>query len=207
MYDELVKKVNTIQTIDTINLVTKADFNIKIKEIENKIPDHDKYITNESNKLVKQNFAERLKQANLANKIDIADFLKKTDFVERLIKINKKVTSNKTKHVETENKVNDHITSYTKLMNGLSGEVKLISTKGLTKNLRNGYSFLNDAKYIFEDGSQNYLILQPVFKYFKHLILVQTKWLWRRILKVCQMKVLNLLLHHIIILIQDLILD
>ena len=37
-----------------------------------------------------------------------------------------------------EKKVNDHITSYTKLINDLSGEAKLISIKKLTKDLING---------------------------------------------------------------------
>ena len=45
--NELVKKVNNISTIDTSNLVKKADYNTEINEIENKINDldHDKYIT------------------------------------------------------------------------------------------------------------------------------------------------------------------
>ena len=34
MYNELVKKGNTIQTIDTTNLVEKAECNTKIGEIE-----------------------------------------------------------------------------------------------------------------------------------------------------------------------------
>ena len=68
-------------------------------------------VIKEFNKFVKQNVAEKLNQPNLSSKIDIADFLKTIDFVEKLIKSNKKVTSNKTKQVETENKLNDHITS------------------------------------------------------------------------------------------------
>ena len=40
--------------------------NIKISEVENKIPDHDKYIiTPECNKLLAENFTARLKQATL----------------------------------------------------------------------------------------------------------------------------------------------
>ena len=35
-YDELVKKVNAIQTNDTSNLVKKTDYDIKISEIEKK---------------------------------------------------------------------------------------------------------------------------------------------------------------------------
>ena len=48
-----------------------------------------------------------------------------------------------------EKKLNDHITSYEKLLSGLLEKVKLISTKGLTKDLINGYGILNGAKYFF----------------------------------------------------------
>ena len=44
-YNELIKKVNATQTIDTSNLVKKTNYGTKIVETENKIPDHDKYIT------------------------------------------------------------------------------------------------------------------------------------------------------------------
>ena len=76
-YNELVRKVNAIQTIATSNLVKKADDKTKIIESEMKIPDHDKHITTtEFDKLMKNNLARRLKQAYLA-KNDIANFLKK----------------------------------------------------------------------------------------------------------------------------------
>ena len=46
---------------------------------------HDKYIsTPEFNKLTSENFAARLKQANLASKSEIANFLNKTDFHNKL---------------------------------------------------------------------------------------------------------------------------
>ena len=65
------------------NLVKKTEYNTKISDIENKITtdhDHDKYITTqEFNKLTSENFTARLKQANLASKSDIFDFVKKTD--------------------------------------------------------------------------------------------------------------------------------
>ena len=44
-YNELIKKVKILQATGTSNLVKKADYNTKIEEIENKIPDHPKYIT------------------------------------------------------------------------------------------------------------------------------------------------------------------
>ena len=71
---------------DTSNLVTTTVLNTKISEAENKIPNHDKYITTpEFNKLAAERFAARLKQANLVTK---------TDFDNKLINVNKKVTSN-----------------------------------------------------------------------------------------------------------------
>ena len=54
--------------------------------------DHDKNIsTQEFNRLTSENFTARLKQANLARKNDIANFVKKTSFNEKL----KSITSNK----------------------------------------------------------------------------------------------------------------
>ena len=49
-----------------------------------------------------ENFATRLAQANLATKDDIADFIKQVDFDDKLKTLNKKVTSNKTKHIKAE---------------------------------------------------------------------------------------------------------
>ena len=99
VYGELVKKFNAIQTNDTSNLVKKKLTKTKtIDQIEKKIPNHDKYITTQKLcKLTSENFAARLNQVDLASKNDIVNFVKKIDFDEKLKKINKKVTSNKTK--------------------------------------------------------------------------------------------------------------
>ena len=86
------------------------------------------------NKLKTESFAERLAQANLANKNDIANFVKKTDFGEKLKTLNKKITSNKTKHLLVENELN---------INRLSKKVKTISAKQLTKDWTNGCQILN----------------------------------------------------------------
>ena len=88
------------------NLVKKIDYNTKINEIEKKITDHnhDKYITTpEFNKFTAETFAARLKQANLASKSDIFNFVNKTDFDNKLLSFNKRINSNKTKHVLVEN--------------------------------------------------------------------------------------------------------
>ena len=63
-------------------------------EIGKEILDHDhnnEYnTTREFNNLMVDNFDARLKQAKLAAKADIADFVKKTDFNDKLKIFNKK---------------------------------------------------------------------------------------------------------------------
>ena len=54
------------------NLVKKTDYDTKVNEFEKKITDqtHDRYITTpEFNKLTAENFAARLAQADLDNKL------------------------------------------------------------------------------------------------------------------------------------------
>ena len=81
--------------LDISSLVTTSVLNTKIGEVENKIPDHAKYIsTQEFNKLITENLATRLKQANLVSQ---------TDFDNKLISFEKNVTSNKTKRLEVQN--------------------------------------------------------------------------------------------------------
>ena len=88
----LKTKISEVQNKipDTSSLVTTTVLNTKISEVENKIVDHSKYITTqEFNKLTAEKFALRLKQANLVNK---------TDFDNKIISFNRKITSNKTKY-------------------------------------------------------------------------------------------------------------
>ena len=76
------------------SLVKKTNYDAKLREIGKKLYDynHDKYITTqEFNKLTADNFAARLKQANLATKSDIDDIVKKTNFYEILKNLNKKL--------------------------------------------------------------------------------------------------------------------
>ena len=66
-----------------------------MSEVENKFPNHDNYITTpEFNRLTAEDFTAWLTQANLVNKTDFDN--------NKLININKKITSNKTKYVEAE---------------------------------------------------------------------------------------------------------
>ena len=151
----MLKRLN-ISTTDTSNLVKKTDYNTRISETEIKITtDHGKYInTQEFNKLISEDFAARLAQANLASKND--NFVKKTDFDNKLISFNKRINSNKSKHVLVEIELNK-----------LSKKVEAISTKGLKKDLINGYKILNRAKYFSLGILQNYLIFLSAEKYFR----------------------------------------
>ena len=56
-----------------------------------------------------------------------------TDVDATLVNVNEKVSLDKTKYIEAERKLNGHITSYTKLINDISGEAKLISTNRINK--------------------------------------------------------------------------
>ena len=76
--------------------MTTTVLNTKISEVENKIPDNSKYVTTqEFNKLTAENFAARLKQANLVNK---------SHFENKLTSFNRWITSNKTFRISKETK-------------------------------------------------------------------------------------------------------
>ena len=95
----------------------------------------------------------------------------KTDFDPELSSLNKKITNDKTKHVLVENELNK------------------------SKSFDLGY-FIG-KRHFEEDGTQNYLVFQPVVKYFKATIF------HRGNLKDHLLKVLNHLQHLIIILLQN----
>ena len=115
---------------NTSSLVTKIVLNRKISEVQNKIPNHDKYITSpEFNKLLAENFTARLKQANLVTKID---------FDKKLTSFNGKITSNKTKSLEVQRKLNSLIA-------------------------KDYNFFLGKIYFASNDGSQNMFVYQPTF--------------------------------------------
>ena len=116
VYDEFLKNINAININDTTNLVTKSNYDTKISETEKKIfDDHRKYITTqELNKLMADYFDTRLNKQICQLKLLLLILLKKQDFGgkfwwlwwycwfckdfnDKLKKLNKKVTLNKTK--------------------------------------------------------------------------------------------------------------
>ena len=83
-------------------LMTTPDLNTRISKVENKFLNHAKYITTqEFSKLTAENFAGRLKLATL---------LTKTNFDNKLISFNRKITSNKNQHLKVQKKLNSLIT-------------------------------------------------------------------------------------------------
>ena len=77
--------------------------NTKISQVENKVSNHDKYITTpEYNNLTAEKFTGRLKQA---------DLMTITDFNKKLTSFNRKITSNKIKYLEVQKKLKCLITN------------------------------------------------------------------------------------------------
>ena len=72
----------------------------------------------------------------------------KTDFDAKLSSLNNKITQNKTKHLLVENELN-----------------KL-------KTFDSGY-FIGKS-HVEEDGTQNYLVFQPIYRYFKAFFITQS---------------------------------
>ena len=118
-----------------ISLVKKIYYSTKPTEIEKKLIDHnhDKYIaTPKFNILADSVFNARLAKANL---------ITKTDFNAKLSSLNRKVTSNKTKHLLVENE--------------------------LKKLKRFDSSYFIGKSHFEEDGAKNYLVFPPVYRHFK----------------------------------------
>ena len=77
------------------------------------------------------------------------------DFDNKLLSFNKRINSNKTKHVLVENELNE------------SKKVEAISTKESTKDLINGNKILNGTRYFSSGTLQNHLIYFSYKKYFR----------------------------------------
>ena len=112
--------------------MTTTVLNRKISEVENKISDNFKYIiAQEFNKLAAEDFARKLKEADLVNK---------TDFDNKLTRFNRKIASNKTKHLEVQKKLDSLLTK--------------------------DYNFLLDRIYFtrnYVSQNQNMFVYKPIF--------------------------------------------
>ena len=129
-------------------------------KLKKRVTDHhyEKYITTPKfNNFRAEIFELRLKRANLASKIDIANFVNKIDFDNKL----KDITLNKNE------------------LNELSKKVKAISTKEITKDLIDKFSILNGTKYFSLGIFQNYLVFIPAKRYIKYFSGTTRMELWK----------------------------
>ena len=130
-----------------VTWLKKTDYNTKATEIENKLNNHnhDKYIdASEFNKLAADVFNAGIAQANL---------ITKTDFDANLSNLNRKITSNKSKHLLVENELS---------------KLKTFDS-----------SYFIGKSHFDEDGTQNYLVFQLVNKYFKLITNTSSILLWQ----------------------------
>ena len=197
VYDKLVAKVDNIdisdfalktkydtdktelenEIPDTSGLVKETKYNTKITELENKIPDisnlttkpaltaienkmpsvsnlvkkpdYDTKVTETENKLNNHNHNKYIDTSEF-NKLaaDVfnarlaqANLITKTDFGAKLSNLNRKITQNKSKHLLVENELS---------------KLKTFDS-----------SYFIGKSHFEEDGTQNYLVFQPMYRYFK----------------------------------------
>ena len=143
-----------IEIPDVTNLVKKTDFNTKVTEIEDKVPDVSSLVTKSALTVVENKIPEvsslvkktdfNTKVTEIEGKIpDVSSLVKKTDFDTKLKKISDRVTKNKAKHLLAENE--------------------------LKKLQKFDASYFRGKSHFEEDGTQNYLVFQSTYRYFKKI--------------------------------------
>ena len=171
------------KTPDSSGLVKKTDCNTKITEIEGKISDisnlatktalttvennipsisnlvketeYNTKITEIENKLNNHNHDKyidgsefnKLTTDVLNERISQANLITKTDFDSKLSNLNRKITKNKTNHLLVQNELN---------------QLKTFDS-----------SYFIGKSHFEEDGTQNYLAFQPMYRYFKVFFITQ----------------------------------
>ena len=184
VYDKLVAKVDNI---DTSGLVKKTDYNIKVIEIEDKIPDSSSFVkkTDYNTKITEiedkipdiSGLATKTALTTVENKIpDINGLVRKTDYNTKIniTKVNDKYVATSEFNTLAANVFNARLV-LANLITKTDFDAKLPSlNRKITAN--NTKHFLNDndlsyyrGKQYFGEGSgkQNYLVFLPMGKYFK----------------------------------------
>ena len=192
-YDEskLEKKIP-----DTSGLVKKTDYNSKITEIEDKIPGINNLATKIlANKIENKipdisNLATKAALAAVENKIPrVSNLVKKTEYSTKITNIENKLTNHdRDKSIDTL-KFNTLATAVfiarlaqANLITKSDFDAKLsILNRKITKNKSKyllvenelnklktfGSSYFIGKSHFGEDGTQHYLVFQPMFRYFR----------------------------------------
>ena len=139
---------------DVSSLATKSALTV----VENKTPSGSSLVKETNNDTKISELEKKLTDHNYDKYITIPEFntlaasvcnarvaqaslISKTDFDAKLSSLNRKITGNKTKHLLVEN------------------ELKRLKTFDS--------SYFKGTSHFEEDGTQNYLVFQPIYRYFK----------------------------------------
>ena len=155
---DFVKKVKLTESENKIPDISNLATKTTLTSVENKIPDvsnlvnktyYNTKITEIENKLTDHNHDKYIGTQEFDNltadvfnvRIAQANLITKTDFDAKLSNLNRKITSNKTKHLLAENELN---------------KLKTCDS-----------SYFIGKSHFEEDVVQNYLVFQPIIRYFK----------------------------------------
>ena len=190
VYDKLVAKVDNI---DTGGLVKKTDYNTKITEIEDKIPDSSSFVkkTDYNTKISEiegkipsiNNLATKTALTTVENKIpSISGLVKKADYNTKISDIENELNNHNHDKYATTSEFN---TLAANVFNARLAQATLITKTDFDAKLSSlnrkitvnkAKFFLNDndlsyyrGKQYFDAGSckQNYLVFLPTKKYFR----------------------------------------
>ena len=186
--EDLSKLSNVVHN----EVVKKTEYDTKIKNIEEKIPDISNLATkNNLNTKINKVKNEITSITGLAttsaltavgNKIpDTSNLVRKTDYNTKITEIEKKLTDhNHDKYITTTefNKlatdtfnariVQANLVKKTDFDNKLSDlNRKIVSSKTKGLSIAKELSYFHGKNYFDEDGNQNYYIFQPISKYLK----------------------------------------
>ena len=202
VYDKLFTKVNKI---DTSDFVLKTKYDTDKAELENKISNVTDFVkkaklTELENKIPDfTNLATKTALTAVENKIpDVSNLVSKTDYNTKFTEIENKLTNhNHDKYIDTKefNKLTADVfntrIAEANLITKTEFDAKLSSlnqkiTKNKTKHLivKNELDRLKtfDSSYFIgkshfeEDGVQNYLVFQPIVRYFKVNTITNTSY-------------------------------
>ena len=197
VYDKLVTKVNSI---DTSDFVLKTKYNTDKTELEKKIPKvnvlvkRTKLIELESKILDVSNLATKTALTAVKNKIpNVSNLVKKTDYNTKVTEIKNKLNNhNHDKYINTPefNKLAADVfnvrlaqgnlitkTDFDAKLPSLNRKITANKTKHLlVENELNklktfDFGCFVGKSHFEEDGTQNYLVFQPLYKYFKCFLL------------------------------------
>ena len=197
------------------DVVKKTDYNAKITEIENKIPDISNLatkttLTSVENKISNihglatktelttvenkisdiSNLATKTALTNLSNTVpDINTLIKKSDYDTKIAEIESKYVSN----TGFDSKL-----AQANVITKRNFDAKVIKLENNIKRSQTfDFGYSRGKNYFEEDGTQNYLIFQPVIRYFR--IIANTKLSHHGNLKGYLMKLLRLIPPLIIV--------